>query len=124
MNLWMFSLGYAGGLAVCSLWAGEWARRKGLNAKAWNAIGMTAGPLGVLAVGLHKAEASLCPHCKTPMRFEERYCATCRAIEVQQAEMQDIRTGEADFAENNVLVHHGFFEKPQAQAVFQSVHAH
>ncbi|MGE4529569.1 MAG: hypothetical protein AB7D00_14490, partial [Rhodospirillaceae bacterium] len=86
MNAWMIGVGYAGGFACCSLWAREWARRKGLNAKVWGVAGAAAGPLGVMAVGLWRARASLCPHCLAPMPFEARYCPTCRAREHGAAE--------------------------------------
>lgn len=86
MNAWMIGVGTAGSLACCSLWAREWARRKGLNTKVWGAAGAAAGPIGVMAVGLWRARASLCPHCLAPMPFEARYCPTCRAREHGAAE--------------------------------------
>jgi hypothetical protein len=81
MTAWTIGMIWAGGLFACALWSREWARRKGLNANAWGWAGAAAGPLGVAAVGLRKAEGALCPHCGAPMRFEARYCPTCRALE-------------------------------------------
>ena len=78
---WMIGMSAVGGLAFCAWWSREWARRKALNATAWGWAGAVAGPLGVAAVGLRRAEGALCPHCGAPMRFEERYCSTCRALE-------------------------------------------
>lgn len=79
MNAWMIGLGYAGGAFACSAWAREWARRKGLDSKFWGASAWAAGPLAVAAVGFAPARAALCPHCLQPMRFEQRWCPTCRA---------------------------------------------
>jgi hypothetical protein len=79
MNAWMIGLSYAGGAVACSAWAREWARRKGLNARAWGVAGWAAGPFAIAAVGLARPHAALCPHCLQPMRFEQRWCPTCRA---------------------------------------------
>jgi len=102
----MFALGCVSSLALCSLWSGEWARRKGLDVKSWSLIGAITGPFGVVALALRDAEASLCPHCKTPMRFEERYCATCRAHE--NMDQQEVLLAEA--LDDEILLPHGFFE--------------
>lgn len=110
MNAWMIGMSYAGGMVACSAWAGEWARRKGLSPKVWSAAGAATGPVALAAVGLWRAEAALCPHCLQPMRFEQRYCPTCRSVE--QAETTEIamprfaaaRTG------SDVLLTHGYFE--------------
>jgi len=90
MNAWMIGVGYAGSFACCSLWAREWARRKGLNTMVWGVAGAAAGPIGVTAVGLWRARASLCPHCLTPIPFEARYCPTCRSREHGVAEAPSV----------------------------------
>lgn len=119
MNAWMIGMSYAGGMAACSAWAGEWARRKGLNAKVWSAAGAATGPVALAALGVWRAQAALCPHCLQPMRFEQRYCPTCRSAE--QAETLPpapramphyvaARTG------SDVLLTHGYFEPTSAAA--------
>lgn len=81
MNGWMIGLTCAGGAFACSAWAREWARRKGLDSRFWGAAGWAAGPLAVAAVGVARPKAALCPHCLEPMRFEQRWCPTCRAAD-------------------------------------------
>ncbi len=112
MNAWMIGMGYAGGLLACSVWAHEWARRKGLNARAWGMAGATTGPLAVAAVGLWRAQGTLCPHCMQPMRFEQRYCPTCRTYSV--AEVPDLPGREAAPAEADVIFPHSYFEPAAA----------
>ena len=110
MNAWMIGMSYAGGMAACSAWAGEWARRKGLNAKVWGAAGAATGPMALAAVGLWRAQAALCPHCLQPMRFEQRYCPSCRdAEQALRAPMATPRYAEAQVG-TDVLLSHGFFE--------------
>ncbi|MBN2751567.1 MAG: hypothetical protein JXQ84_02550 [Rhodospirillaceae bacterium] len=138
MNAWMISAGYAGSLACCSVWAREWARRKGLNSKVWGVAGATTGPLGVIAVGFWRARASLCPHCLAPMSFDARYCPTCRARERGEiidrprqsralpfprrarVRLDGDRAPVAARRGGDVLFGHGFFETP---AVDAPVHA-
>jgi hypothetical protein len=126
MELMMLSAGYIGSLAISSAWAGEWARRKGLNAKGWRVIGAAAGPLAVVAVGLRQPEAALCPHCKTPMRFEARFCATCRAQEVTRQDVENTSSRNRQsfaHADCGMLLPHGYFEgEPQGFA--SPAHAH
>lgn len=81
MDGWMIGLICAGGAFACSAWAREWARRKGLDSKFWGVAGWATGPLAVAAVGVARPNAALCPHCLQPMRFEQRYCPSCRAAD-------------------------------------------
>lgn len=108
-------MSYAGGLAACSVWAREWARRKGLSTKVWGAAGAAAGPLGVVAVGLWKPQAALCPHCRAPMRFEARYCPTCRSLEGAAVVSPGVVVAEARLGED-ALFGHGYFESEASAA--------
>lgn len=116
MNAWMIGMSYAGTAAACSAWAAEWARRKGLDSKAWSAAGAAAGPFALAVLSLKTPEAALCPHCLQPMRFEQRYCPHCRAAEraAMAAEAPSLavpvrRAGDA-------LLVHGYFEPSPAAA--------
>jgi hypothetical protein len=116
MNAWMIGMSYAGGMVACSAWAGEWARRKGLSPTVWGVAGAATGPMALAAVGLWRAQAALCPHCLQPMRFEQRYCPTCRTAEcAATVPMATPRDGAAR-ASSDVLLSHGFFEPTSAAA--------
>lgn len=110
MEALILGVGYAGGFAACSVWAREWARRKGLNATVWGVAGAAAGPVGLVAVGLWKAKAIPCPHCLTPMPFEARYCPTCRARERDAARHAAMELPVA--IDHDPLFDHGYFEQP------------
>jgi len=90
MNGWMLSLGYVGGLAASSLWAREWARRKGLNTRFWGMTGALTGPVGLAGLFLARPKAIPCPHCGTPLDLSARYCPVCRAREAAAREIAAI----------------------------------
>jgi len=117
MNAWMIGMSYAGGMVACSAWAGEWARRKGLSPKVWGVAGAATGPVALAAVGLWRAQAALCPHCLQPMRFEQRYCPSCRTAEtVNVAPAASPSYVAEPRASSDVLLHHGYFEPTPAAA--------
>jgi hypothetical protein len=110
MNAWMIGMSYAGGMVACSAWAGEWARRKGLSPRVWGAAGAAAGPVALAAVGFWRAEASLCPHCLQPMRFEQRYCPSCRTAERTETAEIAAPSHAVPRVGSDVLLTHGYFE--------------
>lgn len=112
MNAWMIGASYAGGAFACSAWAREWARRKGLDARFWSTAAWATGPLAVAAVGLARANAALCPHCMEPMRFEQRWCPTCRALET--GIVPDLPGREALPVEADPIFPLGYFEPAAA----------
>lgn len=118
MEAWMIGMSYASGMVACSAWAGEWARRKGLNAKVWSAAGAATGPVALAAVGLWRAEAALCPHCMQPMRFEQRYCPSCRHAEQATDAPPPVAPPQraAVRANSDILLTHGYFEPTPAVA--------